>query len=140
MTLTLTPGFEPPWLASAVPARQGHFLLESGYHSDLWLTLDALFADPATVAPLVNALADRLRPHAITAVCGPLVGGAFLAQALAPTLGVGFYYAEPQPATDGDGLFTAQYRLPPELRRRVRGERMAVVDDVISAGDRKSVV
>jgi orotate phosphoribosyltransferase len=118
----------------ALPARRGHFLLESGYHTDLWLTLDAMFVDPARVAPLVDGLAAKLRPHGVTAVCGPLLGGAFLAQALATALGVAFYYAEPAPASVDAGLFKAEYRLPAELRRRVRGERVAVVDDVISAG------
>jgi len=117
-----------------LPARRGHFLLESGYHTDLWLTLDAVFVDPTSIAPLVAALADKLRPHAVSAVCGPLLGGAFLAQAIASTLGAGFYYTEPGPASPGDGLFKAEYRLPSELSRRVRGQRVAVVDDVISAG------
>lgn len=121
-------------ILSALPARRGHFLLESGYHTDLWLTLDAVFVDPAKIAPQVAALADKLRPHAVTAVCGPLLGGAFLAQAIASTLGARFYYTEPGPAPPGPGLFRAEYRLPPELSRRARGERVAVVDDVISAG------
>jgi len=30
-----------------VPARRGHFLLESGYHTDLWFSLDGLFREPA---------------------------------------------------------------------------------------------
>lgn len=119
---------------TALPARRGHFLLESGYHTDLWLTLDAVFVDPGRMAPLVAALADKLRPHAASAVCGPLLGGAFLAQALASTLQVGFYYTEPGPASTAPGLFKAEYRLPAELSRRVRGQRVAVVDDVISAG------
>jgi orotate phosphoribosyltransferase len=119
---------------TALPARSGHFLLESGYHTDLWLTLDALFVDPPGVATLVAALADKLRPHAVTAVCGPLLGGAFLAQALAGTLGARFYYTEPAPGSAASGLFTASYRLPAGQRRRIRGERVAVVDDLISAG------
>jgi orotate phosphoribosyltransferase len=121
-------------LLAAVPARPGHFLLESGYHTDLWLLLDALFVDPAKVAPLVDALADRLRPHSITAVCGAMVGGALLGQALATTLRVRSYYTEHRPAAQGDGLFAARYELPSAQRGRLRGERVAVVDDVISAG------
>ena len=120
-------------LLTALPARQGHFLLESGYHSDLWLTLDGLFAEPARVAPLVAALAEKLRPYEAAAVCGPLVGGAFLAQALAVQLGVTFYYATPTPPS-GDGLFAATYALPPALASAARGQRVAVVDDAISAG------
>jgi orotate phosphoribosyltransferase len=122
-------------ILAALPLRRGHFLLESGYHSDQWLTLDALFVDPAAIAPLVTALADRLRPHAPDAVCGPLLGGAFLAQALAMILGVRFYYTEPVAAFRGDdAVFAADYQLSPASRRRVRGETVAVVDDVISAG------
>jgi orotate phosphoribosyltransferase len=121
-------------ILAALPARRGHFLLESGYHTDLWFTLDAVFVDPRKIAPLVAALADKLRPHGVSAVCGPLLGGAFLAQALASSLGAGFYYTEPGPASSDPGLFKAAYRLPSELGRRVRGERVAVVDDVISAG------
>ena len=121
-------------ILAGLPSRRGHFLLESGYHTDIWLTLDELFADPVTVAPLVAALADRLRAHAPEAVCGPLLGGAFLAQAIATRLGARFYYTEPVIAPSEDALFAAHYRLPPALRRPVCGQRVAVVDDVISAG------
>lgn len=118
----------------ALAAGRGHFLLESGYHTDLWLTLDALFVDPAKIAPAVATLADKLRPHSVSAICGPLLGGAFLAQAIATILGTDFYYTEPKSASPNPGLFKATYRLPPELRRRVHGQRVAVVDDVVSAG------
>jgi orotate phosphoribosyltransferase len=118
----------------SLPARRGHFLLESGYHTNLWLTLDGMFVDTRALAPLVSALADRLRPHAPTAVCGPMLGGAFLAQAVATVLGAKFYFTEPAPPSADPGLFRAKYRLPAELLPRVAGERVAVVDDVISAG------
>ena len=121
-------------ILTTLPVRRGHFLLESGYHTDVWFTLDELFVDPVTVAPLVTALAERLRPYAATAVCGPLLGGAFLAQAIATTLKARFYYTEPVPAPRDDAMFTAEYRLPPASRQWVRGQRIAVVDDVISAG------
>jgi orotate phosphoribosyltransferase len=113
---------------------RGHFLLESGYHSDLWIALDALLVDATTSAPLIGALAARLRSYAVDGICGPLVGGAFLAQALAHELKVRFYYTEREPTAAIGGLFNATYRLPPEIRRCVRGEAIAVVDDVISAG------
>ena len=120
----------------ALPSRRGHFALESGYHTDLWITLDALFVDPAAMAPHVAALAGRLRAHAPTAICGPQLGGAFLAQALATELAVKFFVAEPVPAVSGaeSGLFRARYRLPVGQVPYVRGQRVAVVDDVISAG------
>ncbi len=120
-----------------VDGRRGHFALESGYHGGLWLDLDALFADPRRVRPFVDALADALRPHAVDVVCGPLLGGALLAQLVAGALDVEFCFTEraDSPSPDGgDALFRARYRLPPALARRVRGRRVAMVDDVMSAG------
>jgi orotate phosphoribosyltransferase len=131
------PGPPPTDILDALPSRRGHFALESGYHADLWITLDALFVDPAAIAPLVVALADHLRAHTPTAICGPLLGGAFLAQAVATHLAVKFLVVEPAPAPPADAapaLFTARYRLPPGQRPHARGERVAVIDDVISAG------
>ncbi len=114
--------------------RQGHFKLESGHHSDLWLDLDALFGEPRRVMPFVAALTAALKPHRVTLVCGPLLGGAFVAQLIAHALDVDFCFTERvMPAADG-GLFRAQYRLPPAFRERLRGQRAAIVDDVMSAG------
>lgn len=96
-------------LLKELPARPGHFLLESGCHADQWFGLDALFVSPREIAPLVTALAARLRPHGASAVCGPLLGGAFLAQALATGLGTDFFYSEPAGRRSGTGLFTAEY-------------------------------
>ena len=118
----------------ALPVRRGHFLLESGYHTDLWFTLDALFVDPQRIAPQVAALSDLLRPYSISGVCGPLLGGAFLAHAVAAHMGVRFYFCEPAPAKTDGALFSAEYRLSPELRTQVGNERIAIVDDMISAG------
>jgi orotate phosphoribosyltransferase len=63
-------------ILEALPCRHGHFLLESGYHSDLWFSLDALFLDPHVLAPHVAALASLVRPYGVSAICGPLLGGA----------------------------------------------------------------
>ena len=59
-----------------VRARRGHFAFPSGFHGDLWLELDVLFAAPREVAPLAAELAARL-PDA-DVVCGPMSGGALL--------------------------------------------------------------
>jgi orotate phosphoribosyltransferase len=117
-----------------VAGRQGHFQLESGHHGELWLDLDALFAQPRRIAPLVAQLAGALRPHEVAGVCGPLIGGAFLAQAAASALEVEFAFTERVMPAAADGLYQAQYRLPPALAPRVRGRRIAIVDDVMSAG------
>lgn len=121
-------------LLDALPARNGHFLLESGYHTDFWITLDVLFVSPRKLAPLVSVLAGRLAAYKISAVCGPLLGGAFLAQALASLLEVDFYFTEQVPTPSTSKLLSAQYSLSTEFRQRIRGQRVAIVDDAISAG------
>lgn len=117
-----------------LPARRGHFLLESGYHSDLWFNLDALFVAPYDLAPRIATLSELLRPYSISAICGPLLGGAFLAHAVAAHMGLRFYFTQQVPAKTEGTLFAAEYQLPPELRRQVGDERIAIVDDVVSAG------
>jgi orotate phosphoribosyltransferase len=121
-------------LLKTLPLRQGHFLLESGYHADLWFTLDGLFAKPRDLEPFITALTDRIASYRPTAICGPLLGGAFLAQAVAIKLGVDFYYSEPVANDSPTTLFSAAYVLPAELQQRARGQHVALVDDVISAG------
>lgn len=119
---------------TAVPGRKGHFRLESGYHTNLWLDLDGLFAEPTRIRPVVDRLADAIRPYQFTAVCGPLVGGAFLAQQLASLFDVEFIFTERVVPTNRDGLYQVQYLLPKGLHDRVRAKPIAIVDDVISAG------
>ncbi len=117
-----------------VSGRRGHFRLESGHHGGLWLDLDPLFAELARIDPFVAALADALRPHGADVVCGPLLGGAFLAQLVARELGAEFCFTERVTVTGDGALFGARYRLPPAFAPRVRGRRVAMVDDVMSAG------
>jgi orotate phosphoribosyltransferase len=116
-----------------VSGRRGHFRLESGHHSALWLDLDPLFAEPHRIEPFVASLTGALRPYAADAVCGPLLGGAFLAQLLAHTLGVEFCFTERTLPSRADGLYQAQYHLPAALAARLSGRRVAIVDDVMSA-------
>ncbi|MCA1652580.1 MAG: orotate phosphoribosyltransferase [Acidobacteria bacterium] len=117
-----------------VAGRPGHFRLESGHHSRLWLDLDTLFLDPARVRPFVNKLAVLLRSHDVDAVCGPLVGGALLAQTVAAALDLHFFVTARVVPADRHGLYPVRYVLPRTLRHRAERNRFAIVDDVISAG------
>ena len=121
-------------LLDLVTARRGHFRLESGHHGALWLDLDALFANSRRIAPLVAQLATAIGRHQVSAVCGPLLGGAFLAQLLAQALDVEFWFAERVAPAETGGLYETRYRLPAALASRARDHRVAIVDDVMSAG------
>ncbi len=123
-----------PSLLDLIPAREGHFKLESGYHGSLWMDLEPLFVQTERLKPAVVELAGALSKHNVEAVCGPLLGGAFLAQLLAETLGVAFYYTERFVPAEAQGLFAVQYHLPKSLRPTIAGKTVAIVDDAISAG------
>ena len=122
-------------LIALLAGRRGHFQMESGYHSEWWFELDRLFAEPARLRPFVAELARRLAVHRLDAVCGPMTGGAKLAEMIAAELGIEAFVAERhEPTAPADGLFPIKYTLPADSRARVRGKSLAIVDDAISAG------
>src|SRR6478736_5959828 len=112
--------------------RRGHFQMESGLHCGLWFDLDAAFIDQAALDPFVTKLAQTLRRYDVEAVCGPSTGGAFLAQLVARLLGAEFYFTT-RVAADG-AQSVVQYQLPVNTGHRLLGKRLALVDDVMSAG------
>ena len=123
-----------PELLTLLAARSGHFRLESGHHGSLWLDLDPLFVRPGRLRRFVAGLAEQLSKYGVEAMCGPLTGGAFLAQSVAAVLDVEFYYTERHAPVERDALYAVTYRLPDGLREMVRGQAVAVVDDAINAG------
>jgi orotate phosphoribosyltransferase len=121
-------------LLQLLVARRGHFKLESGHHGDLWLDLDRLFLHPAALQPFTSQLADQLVKYRLDAVCGPLVGGAFIAQLIAVELDIEFYYTEKTIRPQPPGLYPFAYRLPPGVRQLLPGKQVGIIDDVINAG------
>jgi orotate phosphoribosyltransferase len=115
-------------------ARRGHFKMESGHHSGTWFELGSLFDDPATVRPLVAELARRLSSQHPDAVCGPMTGGAKLAEMTATEMGIDAVVAERFETPGATGLFPVRYRIAEAQRAKTRGRRIAIVDDAISAG------
>ncbi|MQA79301.1 MAG: orotate phosphoribosyltransferase [Streptosporangiales bacterium] len=105
-------------------SRTGHFVFESGHHGDTWLLLDELVSYPDRLAREAEALAERLRRFPADIACGPLDGGAFVAQWVAATLGMRFTYARREPGP--------RYAIPREIA--VDGLRALVVDDAVNLG------
>lgn len=117
-----------------VNGRTGHFRFESGHHGDRWMDLETLCLRSRKVRALAVQLAERLGKYEIEVVCGPLVEGAFVALLVSLELGCEFTYAERIANEGREGLFPVEYRLPKSLHSVVRGKRVAIVNDVISAG------
>ena len=121
-------------LLDLLAARKGHFKLESGHHGNLWLDLDLLFLRPSHVQRFALELAHRLSRYHVAAMCGPLVGGALVAQTIASELDVEFYYTERFVLPQHDALYPVAYRIPNSLRKMLHGKAIAIIDDVINAG------
>ena len=85
-------------LLSLTSPRRDHFRLESGHHASLWLDLEGLFVQPASVRPFVTRLA----------------------QLLASALKAEFFYTERVLPGEGEGLYQAQCHLPHAARSQVR--------------------
>jgi orotate phosphoribosyltransferase len=121
-------------ILNSLPARNGHFLLESGHHGSLWLNLETLCLKPWRIDTLADSLSAALSEANIEMVCAPLVEGAFVGLMVALRLEVPFAYSERFARSTNGGLFPAGYRVPASLRAHLRGKRTAIVDDVINAG------
>ena len=112
--------------------RQGHFKLKSGRHGDRYLEKFQVLQWPERVAEICGYMADACRDAAgakpIDVVVGPTTGGVLLAYEVARRLGTRGFFAEN--VTDANGSRR-------ELRRGFRiapGERVALVDDVVTTG------
>jgi orotate phosphoribosyltransferase len=114
----------------AASMTRGHFRYESGHHGDLWLDLDAMLVDARRARGWAAALARQATAARPEIVCGPLTGGAFLAQLVAVEIGAGFVFAERAVLKDG----SVRYRIADPLRGTVRGRRVLLVDDAVNAG------
>ncbi|TME82732.1 MAG: orotate phosphoribosyltransferase [Chloroflexi bacterium] len=122
-------------LIDMMAPRSGHFRFESGHHGDRWLEPDLLLQRPTALRPFAIALAQRLRRRqSFEVVCGPLTGGAFLAQMVAEQCDVAFAFAERFAPPPSDALYQVRYRIPAALRDGLRGATVAIVNDVTNAG------
>lgn len=104
---------------------EGHFQLSSGRHSDRYLEKFNLLQWPQHTEMVCRKIADAMRESRPLAVAGPTTGGVILAYEVARQLGLRGVIAERDEA--GGRAIRRGFRLEP-------GERVLVVDDVLSGG------
>jgi orotate phosphoribosyltransferase len=105
---------------------EGHFILRSGLHSRQYFQCALALQQMPIVEKLGRALADRVRDLHPATVIAPALGGLVIGQETARQLGIRFIFAEKE-----DGRLA--------LRRGftiAAGERLLVVEDVITKGGR----
>ena len=103
----------------------GHFLLTSGLHSPVYWEKFQVLQYPDYTEQLCRIIADHFRSERIQVVAGPTTGGVILAYEVAKQLGVRGIFAEK--TTTGGRAFRRGFSIS-------RGERVLIVDDILTTG------
>lgn len=120
-------------MRAAGAIKQGHFLLTSGLHSNLYLEKFQVLQYPQYTDLLCNAIATHFKDEQVSIVAGPTMGGVLLAYATARSLGnnVRGIFAErangDELAKMGERVFRRGFAINP-------GERVLIVDDILTTG------
>jgi len=105
---------------------EGHFQLASGKHSSLYVEKFRLLEQPVQTEALCRMIADWARSLSPHLVAGPTTGGVIISYEVARLLGTRSIFAE-----KNDGGPGRSFQRGFEI---ARGERVLVVDDVLTTG------
>jgi orotate phosphoribosyltransferase len=103
---------------------EGHFMLTSGLHSEVYLQCALVLQYPKVAAEFGQAIAEHFRKENISAVVSPAIGGIVIGHEVARALDARFMWTERQDVAM-------------VLRRGfsvAAGERVLVVEDVVTTG------
>ena len=103
---------------------EGHFQLTSGLHSSLYLQCALVLQYPEHADFIGRALAARFGDDRVDAVVAPAIGGIIVAHETARAIGARALFAEREA-----GVMTLRRGF-----RLSRGERVLVVEDVVTTG------
>jgi orotate phosphoribosyltransferase len=103
---------------------EGHFLLSSGLHSNVYVEKFRLLEHPEITARFANEISTRFRGSRVEIVVGPLTGGVLVAHEVAKQLGVPLAFPE---RLNGRTEWRRGFNIRP-------GQRVLVCEDVITTG------
>ncbi len=103
---------------------EGHFQLASGKHSLIYIEKFRLLERPPQTEALCLTIADWARPLEPQLVAGPTTGGIIISYEVARILGAKGVFAE---SDNGGRTFNRGFQI-------ADGERVLIVDDVLSTG------
>jgi orotate phosphoribosyltransferase len=106
---------------------QGHFILSSGLHADMFLQKALVFQDAKRTAKLCKALANKVRSEVtqeFTAIVSPAVGGIVPGYEMGRQLGVPAMYVE---RVEGKFQLRRNFQLK-------KNQPVLMVEDIISTG------
>ena len=102
----------------------GHFRLSSGLHSPNYVQCALLLEHPRNAKAIGEALAAKVRNLGATKVVAPALGGVIIGYTVAEALDVPMVFTERK-----DGVMTLRRGF-----RLTRGERVVIVEDVVTTG------
>ncbi|MGO8696814.1 MAG: orotate phosphoribosyltransferase [Limisphaerales bacterium] len=105
---------------------EGHFILRSGLHSRQYFQCALALQQMPEVEQLAAALTAKVRQLGVATVISPAMGGLVIGQEVARQLRTRFIFTEKE---DGKLVLRRGFRIAP-------GEKMLVVEDVITKGGR----
>ena len=105
---------------------EGHFILRSGLHSRQYFQCALALQQMPVVEKVGGALADKVRHLHPATVIAPAMGGLVLGQEVARQLRCRFIFAEKE---EGKLVLRRGFHIVP-------GERILVVEDVVTKGGR----
>ena len=106
---------------------EGHFILTSGLHSDLYLQKSLIFTDAKATTKLIKALAQKVREEVkgpYTAIVSTSVGGIVPGYEMGRQLGLPAFFVE---RVEGEFQLRRNFTL-------TRGQPVLIVDDIVSTG------
>lgn len=104
--------------------QEGHFVLSSGRHADLYMQCAKVLQYPKKAAVLAAEIAKKWQDKKIDVVIGPALGGVVLSYAVAEELGVRSLFSERK---NGEMKLRRGF----EIKKK---EKVLVVEDVVTTG------
>ena len=104
--------------------QEGHFVLSSGRHADIYMQCAKVLQHPEHAATLAREIAAKWKNKEIDVVIGPALGGVVLSYAVAEELRVRSIFSERK---NGEMKIRRGFELEP-------GEKVLVVEDVVTTG------
>ena len=103
---------------------EGHFLLTSGRHSNVYIEKFRILEDPNALDKVCGAMAEIVMDKNVELVLGAAIGGILIAGGVGRHLGI-------------QHIFSERVNGKMELRRGfsiIKGQRVVIVEDIITTG------
>lgn len=129
-------------LKDANVVKEGHFILRSGQHSNLYINKDEIILNPmahtVVISQLISEVFRHLDNNDFDIVTGPAVAGICFAAPVALRMGKQFVYPEKQLVKIGENSLgnLQEYNMVfrDNFKKAIKGRRVILIEDIITTG------